>query len=143
MRVLILVLLSVSQITFAKAEDVSTFKIREEKVKFYNYPDMHLTVSTPCSAAAKGKLCSNLQFLKSVSVKKLGEAAVNEQNPSSVICSKTLNGKIYIGLDKDNNENSFCQLPNNSYIDVGTISYYANKNDGLVQKPRDKAKYKK
>lgn len=143
MRLLIFILLTVSQVSFANSETVSTFKIKEENVKFYNYPNLRLTISTPCRSASAGKLCPNLSFLNSVSVKKLGEAGTAEQNPSSIICTKTLNGRVYIGLDKDNNENSFCLLPDNSYIDGGTIAFYATKNDGIVQKPRNKEKYKK
>ncbi len=127
----------------AKTENVSSFKILEEQVKFYNYPNMRLTISQSCDLAEKGKFCPSLDFLKTLSLKKYDLEKEGEQNPASLLCKKTLNGNVYIGIDKDNNENSFCRLKDNSYVDGGTLTYYANKNDGITQKPRNKAKYKK
>ena len=143
MRSFLIIFTFFFSIAYAKTENVSSFKLLEEQVKFYNYPNMRLTISQPCDLAEQDKLCTNLDFLKTLSLKKYDLEKEGEQNPASLLCKKTLDGNVYIGIDKDNNENSFCRLKDNSYIDGGTLTYYANKNDGLKQKPRNKAKYKK
>lgn len=139
MRKFILIL-SVWGISQANAQDTSTFKILEQNIKFYNYEDLRLTVSAPCKKAEKSELCPNLNFLKTLSLKKIKENAV-DKNPGSVICKKLLDGKVYIGIDANNNEASFCKLKDNTYIDSGTLTYYAEKNDGAIQKPRKPNNY--
>lgn len=125
-------------------ETISEFKIVNQTIKFYNYPDLRLTTSASCPEAKdKGTLCKNLDFLNTVSMKKLEAEDVGNQNPSSFICKKYLNGKVLVGYDSNNNENSFCKLPDGLYVDGGTIAYYAHKNDGHVTKPRGKIKKNK
>ena len=125
------------------SETVSVFKILNNKIKFYNYPDLRLTISKECREAnLNGSLCKNLNFLNSVSIKKLEPDNIGNQNPSSVICKKYLNGKVILGYDGNKNENSFCKLPDGLYVDGGTISYYAHKNDGHTLKPRGRIKKK-
>lgn len=120
----------------ANAEDnVSIFKISEKNIKFYNYPKLKLTVSKPCEIAEAGKLCDYLSFLNKISLNATG-LKIGGLNPASVICEKTLQGKVHIGIDTNNNENSFCYLKDGFYIDGGTINFYAEKNDGITQKPR-------
>ncbi len=143
MRVFLILSVTLLILSVSSAEEFTNYKIREENIKFFSYPGLRLTLSKPCKLAEKSKLCSNLDFLHTITLKKAGLDGTGGQNPSSIICKKLLDGKIYIGIDKDNNENSFCRLADGTYIDGGTLTYYAEKNQGVIQKPRNRDKYKK
>ncbi len=134
MKIFYIMLITASCAVYA--EDSTFFKIREENIKFYNYPNLRLTISKKCNLALQNKICKNLSFLNKISSNKTRMKHPNEQNIASTICSEIIGGKVYIGIDKNNNETSFCQLKDLSYLDVATIGYYADRNDGLTTKPR-------
>ncbi len=136
MRDFIFIFFGIFILNSASAQEITFFKVRGEKVKFYNYPSLRLTVSLPCKNAEKNKLCSELSFLNTITLIKIKSGA-GSQNPGSLICNKLLQGKVYIGIDQNNNENSFCRIKDDLYIDSGTLTYYADKNDGYVQKSRN------
>jgi hypothetical protein len=123
------------------------FTIDRKKINFYHEKELHITASEKC-IKLKQK-CSNFTFLEKLSQKELKKNS--EKNAESLrmeICSKQLNGQIFVGLDSASNQNSFCYLKDqNLYIDIGTLNYYAKKNDGVVsenlgfsKKRREKSK---
>lgn len=123
--------------------DTTLFKISGESLKFYNYPELRITVSKPCDEASKNNLCKDLEFLKIITLSQAGLKGTGGINPASVICKKLLKGNVVIGFDPNNNENSFCRLKDNFYIDSGTLTYYALKNEGITQQPRSQKPLKK
>lgn len=93
-------------------------------------------MSKPCSSAKNGKLCANLDFLNTVSYKATGRVGTGNGNPGSTVCKVLLKGTVFIGEDEEKNQNSFCLLKDDLYIDNGTLTYYSQKNDGLNFKNR-------
>lgn len=129
---------------FCLASETSTFQLLGKPVKFFNYPEQHITVSKSCDLLkTKNEFCEDLKFLKTISLSKAGLQGTGGVNASSIICSETLKGKVYVGFDENKNENSFCLLPSGFYIDGGTITYYAVENEGIKQSPRGKSRFKK
>jgi len=114
------------------------FRIEGKKIDFFDYDEMRVTVSKECKDLHKKKFCKDLEFLNDISFSKAGIKGTGVSNPGSTICTKLLNGRVVFGRDLDNNENSFCRLKDGTYIDSGTLTYYAMKNDGLVNIPRRK-----
>ncbi len=46
------------------------------------------------------------------------------------MCEQQFGGVVIVGVDKVNqNENSFCKMPDGSIIDSGTVMFYGLKND--------------
>lgn len=132
-------------ISFAK--DIQTFNINGKVISFYSAKDLRITASEKCKK--KNNKCANFTFLDKLSHKKLqGERDKNSESLRVEICSLQLNGTIIVGTDNSNNQNSFCFLKDqNLYIDIGTLNYYAKKNDGITienlgfsKKRRDKPK---
>jgi hypothetical protein len=105
-----------------------TFKIHGKEVKFYDYKDYRITTSQKCDSLSKqNKFCKELEFLLTLKEKvKDANLGPNQggMNPGSRICSDVLKGIVVMGIDKDKNENSFCKLKSNLYIDSGTLAYY-------------------
>lgn len=118
----------------AFADLKSNFKIEGKSVTFYNYPAQNLTSTIECSSIVDtGKLCAKLDFLSDLSLKKAGIEGTGGINPSSILCKKLVNGKVVIGFDSEGNENSFCRTPAGTYVDGGTMLFYALKNDGKLK----------
>lgn len=138
MNAIFVFLLSLFFLSQSHGEEVKKFTVAGENIDFYHYSNMHVTLSKPCKSLDKKELCKEISYLKTISLSKAGLKATGGINPASVICKKTLNGAVYIGYDENKNENSFCKTSDGTYIDGGTLTYYALKNEGIQQTPRKK-----
>ena len=49
-------------------------------------------------------------------------------NPGAIICLK-LGGRVVLSVDRDRNENSYCQFKDGSLAASGSIAFHARKND--------------
>ncbi|MFN8791433.1 MAG: hypothetical protein ACK5Y2_08270 [Bdellovibrionales bacterium] len=111
------------------------FQIDGKQVKFFRYEEMRISISKECKKLIDKKLCDNIDFLSNITLSKAGISGTGSTNPGSIICKKLLHGSVVIGRDNENNENSFCRLKDGTYIDSGTLTYYATKNEGLIKTP--------
>jgi hypothetical protein len=116
---------------FSFANDNQTFTINGKMINFHNEKELQITASEKC--IKKNNKCSNFSFLDKLSHKKLQINTNNSERLRVEICSLQLNGIVSIGTDNTENQNSFCFLKDkNLYIDIGTLNYYAKKNDGVA-----------
>lgn len=125
-----LLLVLLTPLTYAEE-----FKIAGKKIEFFQYDEMRVTISKKCEDLNQKKLCKDLEFLNDISLSKAGITGTGTRNPGSTICTKLLGGRVVFGRDSENNENSFCHLKDGTYIDSGTLTYYAMKNEGLIKTP--------
>lgn len=113
-----------------------SYKISGDSVVMYRETEMQITASQACKKTKSGKECQNFAFLKKLSVAKLGRIPAGNPNTGALLCEDQLAGRSVIGLDENENQRSFCHLPQfNVYIDNGTLTYYGRKNDGELDAP--------
>ena len=123
-------------LSLAFSQEEITYEISNKKINFYNNEQLRILASEKCVLSKDGKSCKNFEFLKKVSIIKLGIPKEGGANPGSLICEEQINGKIVMGYDSSQNQISFCKLANGTLIDNGTLSYYGHQNDGFVKKKR-------
>jgi hypothetical protein len=115
----------------ALAQD--SYKIMGKNVRMYDQKSLQITASVECKLSKDKKECTNMPYLKKVSMKAVGRLPAGNPNPGAVICEDQLDGNSVIGQDEDQNQMSFCHLSKqNVYVDNATITYHALKNDGVV-----------
>lgn len=132
MRHLVFTFLILSSISQAY-DQVEIFQVAGKETKIYHYKKHQLSISKECQDLKSDKFCPDLKFLDKISLKKSNLEGTANINPGSVICTKQLSGTVFIGIDKDRNQNSFCRLSDGLLVDNGTLTFYARKNDGLVK----------
>jgi len=109
----------------AFSEDVKkNYLIDQNKIEFYEFDQQHILVSSDCVNFK----CEGIQHLKEVSIKAIRNKLIQGKNPGSVICLEQLKGELVFGTN-NHGMNSFCKFKDNSLIDTGTLTFYANRND--------------
>lgn len=112
------------------------YTIQGKKIQFYDQNDLRITSSKKCQLSIDKKSCQNFKFLSKISTVPKKRTAANTANPGSLICEDQIDGTSVIGSDVNLNQRSFCYLSKQSlYIDNGTLTYWAEKNDGFYDKP--------
>lgn len=121
---MITILMIFFQVAVAQSE--LTFNIADKPTVFYQYDEARLMSNKPCKSAAKGKLCSEFEFLKKMKLPK-SETAMDRSALGSVLCRESLDGIIIIGINPVSKaQNSFCKM-NDLMVDIGTINYYGSR----------------
>ena len=128
---------------FGASAPALTFKFEKTSVAFYNYPELHLTMSKPCVKKPGIATCEGLEFLDHLSVKEIRSDLRGGMNPGAAICTKQVRGVVVVGVSQaaSGGENSFCRVSGakgttDLFIDSGTLKYYASKNDHNRQSGR-------
>lgn len=99
--------------------------------EFYNNSKLHLTLSTNCVRSDRWTNCKAIQPLK----KKINYTHINGIENGSAICNTLTNAKVKFLLDKRRNMRSVCQFSDQSWIDLGSLEYYADNKITLPLKP--------
>ncbi len=121
-----LILMSIifySNLTIASST-IKTFLIDDKKTQFIEILEKRILTSSDC----KNLKCMAIKKLEVASLKKARKDLYNGMNPGAHICVTQLSGKIIVGTN-EMGMNTFCQFSDQSLIDVGTITFYANQND--------------
>ncbi len=113
----------------SKLDETSSFRIGDHWVVFLRNPAQHFTISATCSRKNGQLGCDAYAALKKVSMKTLAGELAGGVEPGAVMCVKALAGKVVLGVDRQRNENSFCQLRDGSMVSLGGLAYHARKND--------------
>ena len=106
----------------ASSEKVSRYTIRGKVRKIISFDDQDLMISEGCARRAKKKVtfkCMAFRALKRKPFKDLD--LTGGKNPGAVIC-RQINGQIVWGKDKLQNELTFCEFPDESYVSTGSIA---------------------
>lgn len=121
---------------YSFSQPTLTYEINSKKIAFYQNDSLRITSSERCQYDKNQKYCKNFDFLTKVSIKKLGKIPEGSPNPGSLICQDQVGGKSVIGYNTESSQNSFCELKNKVYIDNGSLTYHAYKNDGFSNPKR-------
>lgn len=124
----LIILSIIASVSFGKTEKV--FKVGAVDITVYDYPAQRITMSEKCDKLRQDKFCPKIEFLKNLhdATKKANlTSEAGGANPGSIICTSVLKGIVVVGVDPNQNENSFCKLPSGLYIDSGTLTYYSKK----------------
>lgn len=107
-----------------------TFVFEGKSREFINIPSEHLTISQNCLDKIKKEIVWNCEAHASLAKATLfGVPKTRGINKGAFVCKNNFQGRVIIGRDQNNNENSFCEFKDGSIIDNGTLSHYAAKND--------------
>lgn len=109
-----------------------SFLIEGKKINFHFNKDIRLISSEKCDPTPKKDGCKNFEFLKNLTTAGIDRKQSGGVSVGVEICKTVLRGTLVLGTDENNNENSFCKLEKNLYIDNGSLLYIAEKNDGIV-----------
>lgn len=107
------------------AQTILSFEIAGKTTDFYQHDNMRLMSNLKCESAKNGKLCNELEFLKTLKNKeiKLKKDALTGAIGSDV-CTEGLKGTLVLGFNKiSKSQNMFCNI-DNTLLDIGTITYY-------------------
>ena len=115
---------------FAEKNNKS-FLFEGNKRDFIELPDKRILISKDC----ENLKCVSMEKLKIGSLKKAQKEIRDGANPGAYICDHQLGGKLITGTS-EHGMISFCQFSDNSIIDTGTITFYANEND---ERPKKRA----
>lgn len=100
------------------------FVVEKKKVAFSASTDRRIIIHSRCLT----QNCLAIDVLKAASVKAIEKEISGGMNPGALVCKK-LKGKVILGFDLKENQNSFCRFDDGSLIDNGTLVHYGMKND--------------
>jgi hypothetical protein len=111
------------------ANDESTFIFfdKNKQIAVVKRAKEHLTVEKNCYLNKES--CDAMLALKKISYQRSTKDIEGGANPGAVICKKQLKMKLFVLIDRDGNEHTFCKFKDDSFIGSGTLSYYASEND--------------
>lgn len=118
-------------IAYAAELPTSIIKIGDEKITFYENKQLRVLTSKICDELKNDTLCPNLTFLETLNTEKPKSPAKSKPNYGSRACETVLKSKVFLGYDSNGNEMTFCKVNNDFYLDLGTLSYYVERNKGL------------
>jgi hypothetical protein len=130
------ILLSLTFLISQATGQASSFKIDGKEINFYFNEEIRLVSSEKCISTPKKDGCKNFDFLKKLTTKNIDRKQPGGVSIGAEVCKSILKGAIVTGTDEGNNENSFCKIKDNLFIDNGSLLYIAEKNDGIVYKGR-------
>ena len=110
----------------AKAETVLNFFTKDSKIEIYKYEDSRVSSTVKCTKLDRGHFCDELAFLKDLKNYKLKTMLHSGQSYGSAVCNEKLKGIVVVAKTKIGDENAFCRLKNNFYVELGTLGYYLN-----------------
>ncbi len=124
-------LILIFTIVYAAELPTSAIKIGDEKITFYENKQLRVLTSKICDELKNDSLCPHLTFLNTLNTAKPKSPAKSKPNYGSRACEDNLKSKVFMGYDSDGNEMTFCKVNNDFYLDIGTLSYYVERNKGL------------
>ena len=89
-----------------------------------------LLISANCMEYGKKKDCEALKAIPLASLKGLQKYLIGGARPGAVVCERVFKQMVWLGTDRDGNENTFCLFKDGSMISNGSLTHYAIKNDG-------------
>ncbi len=95
-----------------------------------------ITASENCFNRSSGPECEAILSLKKASAIGLEAYMKGGANPGAVVCKHSLKGTLVLGHDTFENETTYCMFKDGSYVDNGSIAYYANYNDDQAAKQK-------
>lgn len=103
------------------------FSIQGKKEFFHYFKKEHLTLSRSCGSFLKKMSCQAYKQgikanLKNIDKKEFAGGV----NPGIVICKAQFKAEVVIATNQYGS-NAFCRFPDNSMIDAGSLTYYANQ----------------
>lgn len=103
-------------------------------VEFITDDSQALTLSRSCRTKArkKGPGCQAFRALARATLVGLRADEGLGTNPGVLICGK-LAAEVMVGTNGRGDENAFCRFKDGTWVDTGTLHYYARKNDALAQ----------
>lgn len=107
------------------------YSIGGQNIVFYENKHLRTVTSKTCEVLAKDALCPEFDFLATLDVKLENKKMKQMPSFGSIACQETLNGKVFMGYDKQGNEITFCKIKD-YFIDIATLSYYVEKNRRLI-----------
>lgn len=112
-----------------------SWRINEQFIQFHKYNKEFILVSSKCqenfnTTDFSKSNCLALKSLSKTSFKKLSSYSLKGgKNPGAVICSQVLNGNVVYGLNRYQDQKTFCLFSDDSYISTEALMIYGIKND--------------
>lgn len=123
----------------AKNSTPIKIKIGTETHNFFENRKIAVLTSKNCGNLKKDKLCDYLKFLEDLTVDTKELKGQGSLNFGSLACTDVLKKKVFLGHDPKGNEITFCKI-GDYYLDLATLSYYVEKNLGLISNSRHRKK---
>lgn len=125
----VMLALGVSAWVGAASTDGATrreFLIAEKRVSFFWDEARRIGVSSACRVADFSS-CQALRALQRAKPGHLpGAQGSGGVNPGAWVCRK-LGGRVVLGRDSDQNENAFCRFDDDSFVDCGSLHWWARQ----------------
>ncbi|OUS00194.1 hypothetical protein A9Q84_03145 [Halobacteriovorax marinus] len=130
-KIIALVLLSFSAL--GQSWQVKKYLFNKQVVIFKERGD--ILISHHCFKTSSVPKCLAFSELSKISRVSIPANQLRGGIPSGVaICRYQLKGKVLISVDKNRNENGFCELADSSMIDLGSLTHQGLLNDKLKAK---------
>lgn len=128
MNKLFILFFIISTITVANSMVFKTWEINKNYIQFYENEKLNILVSTKCRSIVQIKditdqNCIALQSLLKPLNKKVNSLNAGK-NPGAIICSEYLKSQVVYGIDRFQNERTFCKFKDDSYISTETLTLY-------------------
>jgi len=104
-----------------------TYRIEKKNVKFTQFAETQMMISKDCDANSPNS-CEAMKVLNQISFSFLKSKIKGDVNPGAVLC-KEVGGKEQLGVDKDQNEDTFCKFSDGSQVSCNALFLYSQKND--------------
>ena len=131
-----LIFLSSSSFCFAESFnfpiEYKTYYLNDKPIRFIKNKSKIITISINCgedySKEFKGK-CLAIAALYKVNNKDIKITDLKGgKNPGSVLCKKSVHGRVVFLKDPYRNTSTFCQFQDGSYLSNDTLSSYGYRN---------------
>lgn len=119
--------LTVSAARVKSTEFEIEFKFEQKNITFVEDTVKRVTIDKNCHLNAKN--CRALQSLSKVSLRNVEIPLFGGQNSGSAICRSLPQTILVVGKNSAGHERSFCLFTDDSLVDSGTLSYFAQMND--------------
>lgn len=122
---LVFLFFSISNVISAK-DRKKIFTFANRKVAFIDLPGKSLLISADCLTKTKKIKCLAYDRLMKSKPGEINQRTI-DMHPGAFICREKVKGKVIVGMDKDGNQNSFCQFKDGSIVDNGSLFHYSIK----------------
>lgn len=117
-----LFILCLAQTSAAQTNVEQTYTLRSKAVEIVTLLEENMTLSKSCMRKKKNKLTFDCMASRALNRKPFKDLPLEGgQNPGAVICTQ-IKGQVVWGKDQKQNELTFCEFPDMSYVSTGTLT---------------------